>query len=88
MSIVLVMLSNQLILCSPLLLLPSILPSIWVFSNNLALLHLAQANSKKRETFLVVLHCPTSKLALLTRLRVLLFTFQGILEYLFLYYVL
>ena len=88
MSIVLVMLSNQLILCSPLLLLPSILPSIWVFSNNLALLHLAQPNSKKRETFLVVLHCPTSKLALLTRLRVLLFTFQGILEYLFLYYVL
>ena len=33
MSIQLVMLSNQLILCHPLLLLPSILPSISVFSN-------------------------------------------------------
>ena len=88
MSIVLVMLSNQLILCRPLLLLPSILPSIRVFSSELALLHSAQAKSKKRETFLVVLHCPPSKLALLTRIRVLLFAFQSILEYLFLYYVL
>ena len=37
MSIELVMLSNQLILCHPLLLLPSIFPSIRVFSNKLAL---------------------------------------------------
>ena len=37
MSIELVMLSNHLILCHPLLLLPSILPSIRVFSNELAL---------------------------------------------------
>ena len=33
MSIELVMPSNHLILCRPLLLLPSIFPSIWVFSN-------------------------------------------------------
>ena len=33
MSIQLVMLSNHLVLCDPLLLLPSILPSIRVFSN-------------------------------------------------------
>jgi len=32
-----VMLSNHLILCFPLLFLPSIFPSIWVFSNELAL---------------------------------------------------
>ena len=38
MSIELVMLSNHLILCCPLLLLPSIFPSIKVFSNELALL--------------------------------------------------
>ena len=38
MSIELVMPSNHLILCCPLLLLPSILPSIRVFSNGLALL--------------------------------------------------
>ena len=37
MSIESVMLSNHLILCHPLLLLPSILPSIRVFSNELAL---------------------------------------------------
>ena len=37
MSIELVMPSNHLILCCPLLLLPSILPSIRVFSNELAL---------------------------------------------------
>ena len=37
MSIELVMPSNHLILCHPLLLLPSIFPSIWVFSNELAL---------------------------------------------------
>ena len=37
MSIELVMLSNDLILCYPLLLLPSIFPSIRVFSNELAL---------------------------------------------------
>ena len=37
MSIELVMLSNHLILCRPLLLLPSIFPSIRVFSNELAL---------------------------------------------------
>ena len=37
MSIELVMPSNQLILCHPLLLLPSIFPSIRVFSNELAL---------------------------------------------------
>ena len=37
MSIELVMLSNHLILCHPLLLLPSIFPSIRVFSNELAL---------------------------------------------------
>ena len=37
MSIVLVMLSNHLILCHPLLLLPSIFPSIRVFSNELVL---------------------------------------------------
>ena len=36
-SIELVMLSNQLILCCPLLLLPSIFPSIRVFSNESAL---------------------------------------------------
>ena len=36
MSIVLVMLSNHLILCHPLLLLPSIFPSIRVFTNELA----------------------------------------------------
>ena len=38
MSIDLVMLSNHLILCHPLLLLPSIFPSISVFSNESALL--------------------------------------------------
>ena len=38
MSIESVMPSNHLILCHPLLFLPSILPSIRVFSNNLALL--------------------------------------------------
>ena len=37
MSIELVMLSNHLILCHPLLLLPSIFPSVWVFSSELAL---------------------------------------------------
>jgi len=37
MSIELVMPSNDLILCCPLLLLPSIFPSIWVFSNESAL---------------------------------------------------
>ena len=37
MSIVLVIPSNHLILCRPLLLLPSIFPSIWVFSNESAL---------------------------------------------------
>ena len=37
MSIVLVMPSNRLILCHPLLLLPSIIPSIRVFSNESAL---------------------------------------------------
>ena len=37
MSIVSVMLSNHLILCHPLLLLPSIFPSIRIFSNELAL---------------------------------------------------
>ena len=37
MSIELVMLSNHLILCHPLLLLPSVIPSIKVFSNELAL---------------------------------------------------
>ena len=36
-SIELVMPSNHLILCRPLLLLPSIFPSIWVFSNESAL---------------------------------------------------
>ena len=36
-SIELVMPSNHLILCHPLLLLPSIFPSIWVFSNESAL---------------------------------------------------
>ena len=40
MSIELVMPSNHVILCCPLLLLPSILPSIKVFSNELALLHI------------------------------------------------
>ena len=38
MSIELVVLSNHLILCCHLLLLPSIFPSIWVFSNESALL--------------------------------------------------
>ena len=37
MSIESVMVSNHLILCCPLLLLPSIFPSIWVFSNESAL---------------------------------------------------
>ena len=37
MSIELVMLSSHFILCCPLLLLPSIFPSIWFFSNELAL---------------------------------------------------
>ena len=37
MSIELVMLSNHLVLCRPLLLPPSIFPSIWVFSNESAL---------------------------------------------------
>ena len=37
MSIVSVMPSNHLILCCPLLLLPSIFPNIWVFSNESAL---------------------------------------------------
>ena len=37
MSIELMMPSNHLILCHPLLLLPSIFPSIWVFSNESAL---------------------------------------------------
>ena len=36
-SIVLVMPSNYLILCHPLILLPSIFPSVWVFSNEPAL---------------------------------------------------
>ena len=36
MSIESVMLSNHLILCHPLLLLPSVFPSIWVFSNESA----------------------------------------------------
>ena len=36
-SIESVMLSNQLILCCPLLLLPSVLPSISIFSNEMAL---------------------------------------------------
>ena len=39
-SIELVMLSNHLILCFPLLLLPSIFPSIRIFSNELALGHI------------------------------------------------
>ena len=39
MSIELVMPSNHLILCRPLLLLPSIFPSIWVFSNE-SVLHI------------------------------------------------
>ena len=39
MSIELVMPSSHLILCCPLLLLPSILPSIRVFSNESVLLH-------------------------------------------------
>ena len=38
MSIELVMPSSHLILCCPLLLLPSISPSVWVFSNELTLL--------------------------------------------------
>ena len=38
MSIELVMLSNHLILCHPLLLLPSVFPRIGVFSNELTLL--------------------------------------------------
>ena len=42
MSMELVMLSNHVILCCPLLLLPSIFPSIKVFSNELALLHIKQ----------------------------------------------
>ena len=37
MSIESVMPSNHLILCRPVLLLPSIFPSIWIFSNELAL---------------------------------------------------
>ena len=37
MSIESLMLSNHLILCHPLLLLPSIFPSIWIFSNESAL---------------------------------------------------
>ena len=37
MSIELVVSSSHLILCHPLLLLPSIFPSLWVFSNELAL---------------------------------------------------
>ena len=37
MFIELVMLANKFILCHPLLLLPSVSPSIWVFSNELAL---------------------------------------------------
>ena len=37
MSIESLMLSNHLILCCPLVLLPSTFPSIWVFSNELAL---------------------------------------------------
>ena len=37
MSIESVMLSNHLVLCRPLLLLPSIFPSIWVFTNESAL---------------------------------------------------
>ena len=37
MSIESVMPSNHLVLCHPLLLLPSIFPSMWVFSNELAL---------------------------------------------------
>ena len=41
MSIESVMPSNHLVLCRPLLLLPSILPSIRVFSNELAHFHLA-----------------------------------------------
>ena len=39
MSIEMVMLSNHLILCCPLLLLPSIFPSIRVFPNKSVLLH-------------------------------------------------
>ena len=43
MSIKLVMLSNQLIFCHPLLLLPSILPSIRIFSNE-SVLHIRWPN--------------------------------------------
>ena len=39
MSIESVIPSNHLILCCPLLLLPSVFPSIWVFSKELALHH-------------------------------------------------
>jgi len=47
MSIELVMPSNHLILCRPLLLLPSIFPSIRVFSNESALKSLLQYHSSK-----------------------------------------
>ena len=42
MSIESMMPSNHLILCCPLLLLPSVFPSIWVFSNELALHQVAK----------------------------------------------
>ena len=48
MSIVLVMPSNHLILCRPLLLLPSIFPSIRVFSHESAL-HIKSTNQDKLE---------------------------------------
>ena len=46
MSIELVIFSNHLILCHPLLLLPSVFPSIWLFSNQLALHNRQRTNQR------------------------------------------
>ena len=50
MSIELVMLSNHFILCYPLLLLPSIFPSIRVFSNN-SVLHIRWPKELQHQSF-------------------------------------
>ena len=56
MSIESVMPSNHLILCCPLLLLPSIIPSIRVFSNGSSLWILCLLNKSNREKTNIVLH--------------------------------
>ena len=56
MSIELVMPSNHLILCHPLLLLPSVFPSIRVFSNESALRQMAEVLELQLQSFRVDFH--------------------------------